>query len=126
LVSESLNPTVVVTLGYLGLISKIEFDTLSPKLIGLSSSSIASLRRIPVSVVFAALVLLASVYLPRFKYKSHLAQFPLILEHLSSEERRAKFLAGAKALYKDGHHKVSYSVRNFYSTNMLLVQGLGL
>ncbi|KAH6860587.1 cytochrome P450 [Alternaria alternata] len=63
------------------------------------------LRQTPMSVVLAALILLASIYVPRFKFKSQMARFPLILEHLSSEQRRAKFLAGAKALYKDGSQK---------------------
>jgi hypothetical protein len=84
----------------------MEAEPLDPWAIGFMRRNLAMLRQTPMSVVLAALILLASIYVPRFKFKSQMARFPLILEHLSSEQRRAKFLAGAKALYKDGSQKV--------------------
>lgn len=100
----------------------MDSDTLDPKTIELVLPSFALLRHIPVSVLFAAFVVAVSVYLPRFRYKSQLEKFPLILEHLSGEQRRAKFLAGAKALYKDGHEKVVYWDARSNFTNASLVQ----
>ncbi|CAN9389867.1 unnamed protein product [Alternaria alternata] len=83
----------------------MEPEPLDPRVIGFMRRNLAMLRQTPMSVVLAGLVLLASIYIPRFMFKSQMARFPLILEHLSSEQRRARFLAGAKALYKDGSQK---------------------
>jgi hypothetical protein len=104
----------------------MESNTISPKAIGLNLPNLVLLRQMPLTVVVAALVLAGLVYVQRSRSKLQLARFPLYLEHLSSEERRAKFLAGAKALYKDGHQKVLYSNKISYSTNTLLVQRIGL
>ncbi|EOA91165.1 uncharacterized protein SETTUDRAFT_25251 [Exserohilum turcica Et28A] len=101
----------------------MDSDTLDPKTIELVLPSFALLRHIPVSVLFAAFVVAVSVYLPRFRYKSQLEKFPLILEHLSGEQRRAKFLAGAKALYKDGHEKfrgVAYRMQTLDEMQIVL------
>lgn len=84
----------------------MEPEPLDPRAIGFMRRNLAILRQTPMSVVLAGLILLASMYLPRFMFKSQMARFPLILEHLSSEQRRARFLVGAKALYKDGSQKV--------------------
>ncbi|KAH7558956.1 ent-kaurene oxidase [Bipolaris maydis] len=83
----------------------MESDTTDSKATELALSGLALLRQIPLSVVVAVFIVTGSVYFQRFRYKSQMAKFPIILEHLSNEERRAKFLAGAKALYKDGHQK---------------------
>lgn len=99
----------------------MESDTTDSKATELALSGLALLRQIPLSVVVAVFIVTGSVYFQRFRYKSQMAKFPIILEHLSNEERRAKFLAGAKALYKDGHQKVSHSERTSSFANMSLV-----
>ncbi|KAL1799671.1 hypothetical protein ACET3X_000013 [Alternaria dauci] len=83
----------------------MEPESLYSRAIELMLRSLALLRQIPISVVLAALILAAYIYVPRLRFKSQMAKFPLYLAHLSSAERRAKFLAGAKALYKDGDQK---------------------
>ncbi|KAH7086118.1 ent-kaurene oxidase [Paraphoma chrysanthemicola] len=85
------------------------FNTTILNAIGSLLPDLTLMRKIPLAVVVTALIIAASVCLPHIKYKLQISRFPLFLEHLSSKERRAKFLAGAKALYKEGHDKFKAS-----------------